>query len=154
PCAPGCILNNGALNYQFTVYPNGATPAEITARVNDVPIVTVFPQTTYYIFRRAQTNALDLDVTGLDISANYVFDTDIGQFNLGGAVSQFLRFSESYGGSAKYSIINSVGVNSTFPSIARQMRLNAGWDIGDYSLDLFLNNIGGYKNWGGGTINP
>ena len=154
PCAPGCILNNGALNNQFTVYPNGATPAEISAKVNDVPIVTVFPQTTYYIFRRAQTNALDIDVTGLDISANYQLDTNVGQFHLGGSVTQFLRYTQSLGGNAKYSIINAVGINSTFPSIARQMRLNTGWDDGDYSVELFMNSVGGYKNWGGGTIKP
>jgi len=155
PCAPGCILNNGALNNQFTIYPNGATAAEIAAKVNDVPIVTVLPQTTYYIFRRAQTNALDLDVTGLDISANYVLETaSTGNFHLGGSLTQFLRFMQAYGGGPKYSIINSVGINSTFPAIARQVRLNAGWDMEDYSLDVFVNNIGGYKNWGGGTINP
>ncbi|MBA2588328.1 MAG: hypothetical protein H0U98_06850, partial [Alphaproteobacteria bacterium] len=139
---------------QFTVYPNGATAADISAKVNDVPIVSVFPQTTYYIYRRAQTNALDIDVTGVDISANYYFDTDIGQFRLGGSISQFLRFMESYGGSAKYSVINSVGINATFPSIARQARLNVGWDIEDYSFDVYINNIGGYKNWGSGTITP
>ena len=154
PCAPGCILNNGALNNQFTVYPNGATPAEIAAKVNDVPITTVLPQTTYYIFRRAQTNALDIDVTGLDISASYQFDTDIGHFNIGGSVTQFLRFMQAYGGGPKYSIINSVGINSTFPSIARQVRMSAGWAKDDFAADIFVNNIGGYKNWGGGTINP
>jgi iron complex outermembrane receptor protein len=154
PCAPGCILNNGALNNQFTVYPNGATAAEISAKINDVPIVSVFPQTTYYIYRRAQTNALDLDVSGLDMSASYHFDTDLGLFTLGGSMTQFLRFLESYGGNAKYSIVNSVGINSTFPSIARQARLNAGWDMDDYSLELYLNNVGGYRNWGAGTVNP
>jgi iron complex outermembrane receptor protein len=154
PCAPGCILNNGALNYQFSVYPNGATPAEISAKVNDVPIVSVFPQTTYYIFRRAQTNALDLDVSGLDMSASYHFDTGWGRFNFSGSVTQFLRFVESYGGSAKYSIVNTVGINSTFPSIARQARLAAGWDREDYSLELYVNNVGGYRNWGSGTVNP
>jgi iron complex outermembrane receptor protein len=154
PCAPGCILNNGALNSQFTVYPNGATAAQISAKVNDVPIVSVFPQTTYYIFRRAQTNALDIDVTGVDISANYQFETGIGQFTLGGSVTQFLRFAQAYGGGPKYSIINSVGINSTFPSIARQARLNAGWDYRDYSVAIYMNNVGGYKNWGSGTINP
>ena len=154
PCAPGCILNNGALNSQFTVYPNGATAAEIAAKVNNVPVVSVLPQTTYYIYRRAQTNALDIDVTGLDMSANYTFDTDIGHFTFGGSMTQFLRFMQSYGGGAKYSIINSVGINSTFPSIARQARLNAGWDDGDYSLEVYMNNVGGYKNWGSGTVNP
>jgi iron complex outermembrane receptor protein len=154
PCAPGCILNNGALNNQFTIYPNGATPAEIASKVNDVPIVSVFPQTTYYIFRRAQTNALDIDVTGLDISANYQFETGAGQFHVGGSMTQFLRFMQAYGGGPKYSIINSVGINSTFPSIARQARLNVGWDMDDYSLDVFVNNVGGYRNWGGGTITP
>ena len=64
------------------------------------------------------------------------------------------RKHEAYGGGAKYSIINSVGINSTFPSIARQARLNAGWDMGDYSVSVFMNNVGGHKNWGGGTINP
>lgn len=153
PCAPGCILNNGALNNQFTVYPNGASPAEILAKVNNVPIVTVFPQTTYYIFRRAQTNALNIDVSGLDMSANYRFDTDVGKFNLGGSVTQFLRYTQSYGGGAKYSINNSVGINSTFPSISRQARLNAGWESGDYSLELYLNNVGPYKNWGAAQSN-
>lgn len=154
PCAPGCILNNGALNSQFSVYPNGATQAEIASKVNDVPIVSVLPQTTYYIYRRAQTNALDLDVTGMDISANYQFDTGIGQFNVGGSVTQFLRYTQSYGGGAKYNIDNTVGINSTFPSISRQARLNAGWDLGDYSVAVYLNHIGGYRNWGSGTINP
>ncbi|HVZ27023.1 MAG TPA: hypothetical protein VG798_00060, partial [Rhizomicrobium sp.] len=107
------------------------------------------------IFRRAQTNALDIDVTGLDISASYRFETDNwGAFTIGGSETQFLRFLQAYGGGAKYSIINSVGINSTFPSIARQARLNAGWDMGDYSLAIFLNNVGGYKNWGSGTVNP
>ena len=154
PCAPGCILNNGALNNQFTVYPNGATAAEIAAKVNDVPVVSSYPQTVYYIFRRAQTNALDIDVTGLDMSASYRFETDkMGAFTIGGSQTQFLRFMQAFGGGAKYSIINSVGINSTFPSIARQARLNAGWDMGDYSLELYMNNIGGYKNWGSGTVN-
>jgi len=34
------------------------------------------------------------------------------------------------------------------------MRLNTGWDDGDYSVELFMNSVGGYKNWGGGTIKP
>jgi iron complex outermembrane recepter protein len=64
PCAPGCILNNGALNYLFTVYPAGASAAQIAAQVNDVPITSAFPATVYFAFRRPQTNALDLDVRG------------------------------------------------------------------------------------------
>lgn len=154
PCAPGCILNNGSLNNQFTVYPNGATQAEIAAKVNDVPIVTVFPSTVYYIYRRAQTNALNLDVTGLDISANYLFETGAGQFNVGGSLTQFLRYSQAFTGGAKYSILNSVGINSTFPAIARQARFNVGWNYEDYSLEVFVNHVGGYKNWGSGTVNP
>jgi iron complex outermembrane receptor protein len=154
PCAPGCILNNGGLNYLFSVYPNGATDAQIAAKVHDVPIVSVFPSNAYYIYVRPQTNALDLDVKGLDISANYVFDTDFGQFSAGGSITQFLRYKQAFAGGARYSILNTVGVNSTFPAIARQARFNVGWNYDVFSVELFVNNVGGYKNWSSGTINP
>ena len=32
--------------------------------------------------------------------------------------------------------------------------MSAGWAKDDYAVDLFVNNVGGYKNWGGGTIIP
>jgi iron complex outermembrane receptor protein len=154
PCAPGCILNNGALNYLLTIYPNGATPAEIAAQVNDVPVTSAFPATVYFAFRRPQTNALDLDVQGLDIAADYTFDTSAGQFSIGGSISEFLKFDQGFAGGAKFDILNTVGVSSTFPSIKRQARANVGWERDRFSVQFFVNHVGSYKNWGGGTLNP
>lgn len=153
PCAPGCILNNGALNYLFTVYPQGATPEQLAAQINDVPVTSALPPTVYYAFRRPQTNALDLNVQGLDIALGYQFETSLGTFDLGGSVTEFLKFDQAFGGGARYSILNTVGINSTFPSIKRQARLNAGWKYEDVAVELFANHVGSYKNWGGGTIN-
>jgi iron complex outermembrane receptor protein len=154
PCAPGCILNNGALNYLLTVYPNGATPAQLAAQINDVPITTALPPTTYYVFRRPQSNALDLDLTGLDISLSYEFTTDIGKFDIGGSATEFLKFEQGFTGSPKFDVLNTVGINSTFPSIKRQARFNAGWSYEGASLEIFANHVGSYKNWGSGTVNP
>ncbi|MDF7776300.1 TonB-dependent receptor [Sphingomonas sp. AOB5] len=155
PCAPSCILNNGALNYLLTIYPTGASQAQIAAQVNDVPITTAFPTTVYYIFRRPQSNALDLDVQGLDISVGYQFTTGIGTFQIGGSLTELIKFDQGFVGGAKFDILNSVGINSTFPSIARQGRANIGWkNDGGFSLEFYMNHVGSYKNWGSGTINP
>jgi iron complex outermembrane receptor protein len=154
PCAPSCILNNGALNYLFSIYPTGATPAQIATQVNDVPVTSAFPATVYFAFRRPQTNALDLDVQGIDLAADYSFNTDMGRFSVGGSVTEFLKFDQSLGGGSTFSINNSVGINSTFPSIKRQARANVGWELEPFSVRLFANHVGSYKNWGSGTINP
>jgi len=154
PSAPAAILNNGALNYLLTIYPNGATQAEINGQINDVPITSALPTTTYYIFRRPQTNALDLDLRGLDIAASYQFDTSVGKFSAGGSWTEFLKFDQAVGGGPTFSILNSVGINATFPAIKRQARFNLGWDYEAVSLQLFGNHVGSYKNWGSGTVNP
>jgi iron complex outermembrane receptor protein len=153
PCAPGCILNNGALNYLLTIYPAGATPAQLASQINDVPITTALPSTTYYVFRRPQSNALDLDLTGLDIALSYEFNTGVGKFDFGGSVTEFLRFKQGFVGGPKFDILNTVGVNSTFPSIKRQARFNIGWNYEGASLQFFANHVGAYKNWGSGTVN-
>lgn len=154
PCAPSCILNNGALNYLFTVYPTGATPAQVAAQVNDVPVTSAFPDTVYFAFRRPQTNALDLDVSGLDIALGYTLDTSYGRFAVGGSVTEFLRFDQALGGGPTFSILNTVGINSTFPSIKRQARLNASWEMERIAVRVFANHVGSYRNWGAGTIDP
>ncbi|MDB5705010.1 MAG: TonB-dependent receptor, partial [Sphingomonas bacterium] len=154
PCAPGCILNNGALNYLLTIYPTGATPAQLAAQFNNVPITTALPATTYYVFRRPQSNALDLDLTGLDVSASYEFNTGVGKFDFGGSWTEFLKFKQGYVGGPKFDILNTVGVNSTFPSIKRQARFNVGWNYQGASLEFFANHVGSYKNWASGTVNP
>lgn len=154
PCHPSCVVNNANLNSMLTIYPNGATPEEIAAKVHDVPVVRAFPANVYYIFVTPQTNAIDLDIQGLDVSLNYAFDTSIGNFNLGGSLTEFLKFDQAFAGGQSYSILNTVGINYAFPSIARQARLSAGWSYDRYSVQLFANHVGSYKNWGSGTINP
>jgi iron complex outermembrane recepter protein len=153
PCAPGCFLNNGSLNKYLHIYPAGATQAEINAQVNDVPITSAFPATVYFIFERRQLNSLDLDVQGLDLTAGYEFETSVGRFSAGGSITEFLKFDQAFNGGPIFDILNTVGVNTTFPAIKRQARLNAGWDFQDFSFEVFANHVGSYKNVGANTIN-
>ncbi len=62
--------------------------------------------------------------------------------------TEFLKFKQGFVGGAKFDILNTVGVNSTFPSIERQARFNVGWSYEGASLQFFANHVGAYKNWG------
>src|SRR6202000_3081235 len=41
-----------------------------------------------------------------------------------------------------------------FPPTATQTRANIGWASGPYSVDLFANYVGPYRNWSGTSVIP
>ena len=51
-------------------------------------------------------------------------------------------------------MLNTTGFNNTFPSVQNQGRGNVGWDFGPVSSDLFVNWIGGYRNWSSTSVIP
>lgn len=148
-------LNAANLNYLFSFYPNGATPAQIAAKVGNLPQTGAIPATTYFIYDFRQQNVLNLNIEGIDASIAYAHATRFGKFNLGGSVTQFTKFDQQIGaGSPWFSVLNTVGFNTTFPSIQTQARANFGYGIGDLGAELFVNYVGGFQNYSSTTVLP
>lgn len=149
------VVNIGSMNSLLTFYPGGATPAEIAAATAGIPQRTTAPTETDYIFASLNSNWLNLYVQGVDLSLEYTLPTSTaGTFKFGGAATQFLKFDQSYGNGPMFNVLNTSGVNTSFPSIATQARLNVGWARGPVSADLFFNYTGSYRNWSGTSVNP
>lgn len=154
--APSASLAVGSpsLFSRFQFFPNGATPEQIAAAVGGVAQTTAIPSTVYYIYDFRIGNVLNLTVSGLDIDMNYSFDTSFGRFRIGNAFTELLQFKQQAGNGPKFSILNTDGFNSTFPSIQLQGRANIGWELGNLSFDGYVNYTGGYRNYSGTTVAP
>lgn len=149
------VINTPGLNNLLTIYPTGATPAEIAAVVGQAPLNSPLPATVYFIRNARQQNVVNLDIEGLDVSASYELDTEhMGTFRIGASLSRFLEFNQNIGGGPWFSVLNTTGFNETFPSIETQARFNAGWDFGSFSANVFLNYLGEYSNWSSSTVTP
>ena len=147
--------NAAALNYLFTFYPNGATPAQIAAKVGNLPQTGSIPATTYFIYDFRQQNVLDLNIEGIDADISYAFTTAFGRFNVGGAITQFTKFDQQIGAGAPwFSVLNTVGFNTTFPSVQTQARANIGYSLGDFAAVAYVNYTGGFRNWSSTTVMP
>lgn len=143
------IIDNASLQHYLTFYPGGATAAQIAALTYRVPQTSALPATVSYIQDVINGNFLNLKIGGVDASFDYSFETDNwGAFHVGDSLTQFVKFSESYGNGSFYDVLNTSGANSTFPSIATQMRANVGGMWGAFSADFFWNFVGAYRNWG------
>jgi iron complex outermembrane recepter protein len=68
--------------------------------------------------------------------------------------TDFLAFDESLGSGPQFSVLNTSGYNTTFPSIGLQARLSLPWGLDAFSAALVTRYVGAYRNWSSGTINP
>jgi len=148
------VINSASLNPLITFYPGGATPAQVAQAIGNVPITSALPPNIYYIHDFRQRNILNLDIQGLDLEASYRFATDAGEFIVGGSMTRFLKYDQNFGGGETFSVLNTTGFNTTFPSIKLQARGNVGWRSGPFSADLFANYVGSYLNWSGANVIP
>lgn len=151
----GNVVNTASANFLLNFYPGGATPAQIAQFTNGIPQRSSLPGTTSYIFRSLGGNWLNLSIQGIDYSIDYVHQTEnLGTFHLGVVGTEFLKFTQSFGSGESYDILNTTGNNTTFPSIATQIRGTLGWQNDSLSVDLFANYTGNYTNWSGNSVTP
>ena len=149
-------VNAAGLNSLLTIYPGGATQAQIAAVTAGRPLNTAIPANVYYVYNFQQRNALNMWVEGVDLSANYSIDTDAGRFSIDAIASMKTKFEQQVGiGGAKFDVLGTTGFNTTFPSIELDSRVGVTWDS-DFGLsaNVFWNHTGEYKNWSGNTITP
>jgi iron complex outermembrane receptor protein len=129
----------------------GATQTEIAAATAGLAAGGVLPSNVYYIFSFQQANALNLNAAGLDFDIGYKFRTGANttwSADLTG--SRKLKMDQQFGvGGEWFSVLNTAGINTTFPSVATSMRLNLGLKSGDFKVNLFTNYSGAYTNRNG-----
>ncbi len=155
--APQTALALGAadLSYLLQLYPAGATAAQISAATAGLPQQAALNANTYFIYNFQQQNVLNLDVAGIDVSANYQATTDYGKFTLGGGFARKTKFDQFFGATGtKFSVLGTAGFNTTFPSVKFEGRFNVGWELGGLEVNTYFNYLGKYKNWSGTAANP
>ena len=57
-------------------------------------------------------------------------------------------------GGETFSVLNTIGINTTFPSNKTAARASLGWQRNALSADLFVNYAGSYLNWNGSAPFP
>ena len=143
------------LNSLLQLYPGGATAAQISAAAGALPQTGPLPATVYFIYSFQQRNAFNLDASGIDADISYRFDTGVGEFNAGLAVSHKLKMDQQFGdGGEVFSVLNTIGINTTFPSNKTAGRLTLGWQLSGWSADAFVNYNDNYLNWNGSAPFP
>ena len=147
-------LGSADLAYLLQLYPTGMTPAQVASTGAGLPQTGAINSNVYFSYNYQQRNVLNLNVAGLDVSASYRFDTDFGKFNVGAAATRKLKFDQFIGANGTvFSLLGTAGFNTTFPSVKTEARANLGFEQGAFSADLFMNYLGGYKNWSGSVAN-
>lgn len=151
------VVDSSSLNSLLVFTPNCATQAQIAAFQHGIPQTGALPTCAQYLFNDPNSNYLNIKIEGIDAAFQYVYPTkDWGTFKVGDAVTEFVSFNQAFGQQAQgiyYSVLNTTGANTAFPSVATQMRANLGWSFEDLDVNLFMNWTGAYRDWGT-PINP
>jgi iron complex outermembrane receptor protein len=148
-------LSSPALSPLLTLYPGGATAAQIAAAAGGRPQTGALPQNVYFIYSYQQQNALNLKSDGIDADASYLFDTSVGTFSADLSGSVKLKMMQQFGsGGQWFSILNTSGFNTTFPSNRLAARLDLGWRKSGVSAHVIANYEGSYYNWNGSAPYP
>jgi iron complex outermembrane receptor protein len=153
------IVDSTTLHNNLTLCPGGCSAATVEALIRTQEGGSFngsLPTSVYFTLVSDSANVLYVRVSGIDLTSNYTFTTNWipGAFHVGENLTEFLTFDENVLGGQYFSILNTSGFNSTFPSVQLQSRSSAGWSNDVVSVDGFLNFTGGYRNVGANTINP
>ncbi|MEQ8935301.1 MAG: TonB-dependent receptor, partial [Amphiplicatus sp.] len=152
------LLYSGALNDRLQICPTGCTDAQIeefTQVNNGAPFNDVLPATTYFLIDRNLQNLLNFDVAGIDAQVEYEIPTDsIGTFVIGTSITYFTKYDQWIFDKPRFSVLNTSGYNSQFPSVQKRGRAHVGWELGGLSADFFANFTGSYRNYIQTTVEP
>jgi len=156
--SPTAIVNSAGLRNLLTLCPSGCTQAQIDTFANianGASISGAVPPVVYYLIDQSSRNALNLVVEGIDGQFTYrTPETGAGRFTIGTAFTYFTKFRQNFGGGTEFSILNTSGYNTTFPSVQFKNRAQLGWEMSGFSADLFWNHIGSYRNYSSTTVTP
>ena len=156
--------HNPSMNGRIQLFPGCATPQQIATAVGQEPIKAIIPQcVSYMVFCGSTTILINFWASGIDATVGYKFDTDYGAISVDDNLTYLTQYLEGFGNSGttptaayRFSVRNTVGLNTTFPNVGTQMRAHVGWAEDGFAADLFMNYTGAYREVGspGTPINP
>jgi iron complex outermembrane receptor protein len=156
--SPSAIVNSAGLRPLLTICPSGCTQQQIDTfanLANGATISGAVPATVYYLLDQSSRNALNLTVEGIDGQFSYSREIgELGRFTIGSSFTYFTKFIQNFGGGTDFSILNTSGYNTTFPSVRFKNRAQLGWSKSGVSVDVFWNHVGSYRNWISTTVEP
>lgn len=156
--SPTAIVNSAGLRNLLTLCPTGCTAAQINTFANIANGATIsgsVPTNVYYLIDQSSRNALNLTVEGIDGQFTYRSpETGFGRFTVGTGFTYFTKFKQNFGGGTEFSILNTSGYNTTFPSVQFKNRAQLGWSSGGFGADFFWNHTGSYRNWISSSVTP
>jgi iron complex outermembrane receptor protein len=150
------VTASAALSQYLTIYPTGATAAQISAVTATLPQTGTVLAPTYFIYSNQQQNVLNLNVAGIDVNASYKLQTNtIGNITFGVGLSRKTKFDQFFGATGTpFNVLGVAGYNLTFPSLKYEGRYSVAWEYKGFDADIFVNHTGGYTNWGGSPVTP
>ena len=148
------LLNNRITILSPNVTGNGtscATAAQITAFIGTAPVNAIIPNCVSTFTNTATDNLINFWASGIDATIGYRFDSDFGSFVVEDSLSQQTTFLQGFGhtpppAAFRFEVINTVGLNTTFPNVGTQMRGHLGWALDPFTADIYLNYVGPYTN--------
>jgi iron complex outermembrane receptor protein len=141
---------------RLQLFPTGLTASspQLLSIIGNRPLNTTLTGTYYYVYSFVQGNVLNLTAEGIDADARYRYKTPWGSLDAGVAVSRKTKFEQSFGTGGTFSVLNTTGFNTTFPSIKLDLRGDAGINVGGFGARVYVNHTGRYLNWSNNAINP
>jgi iron complex outermembrane receptor protein len=150
--APQAAFSAGstALSSGLVIFPTAATPAQIAALVGSRPQTGALPTNSYFVYFFTQQNALNLFATGIDGQVGYHFSVAANDLSAELSGSYKTKMDQQFGGGGEtFSVLNTAGFNTTFPSNRFAGRLDLGVKHSAWNAHLLTNYQGAYTNWNG-----
>jgi iron complex outermembrane receptor protein len=141
---------------RLQIFPGGLSPTspELLQIIGTRPVNITLPSTIYYAYDFTQGNVLNLVAEGIDADARYIYSAPWGSIEAGASISYKTKFDQSFGTGPSFSVLNTTGFNTTFPSIRTEARADLGFKYGGLSATLFANYTGSYRNWSTLSLTP
>jgi iron complex outermembrane receptor protein len=150
----GTAVNIAGLQSLLTIFPAGATAAQLATITGGRPLSTTIPGRVSYVYDFRQRNSLNLTAEGIDAEIRYNHKVGANGIRAGASGSYKTKYDQQFGDGPTFSVLNSTGFNTTFPSVRFEGRAELGLDSELVSGTLFLNHTGSYTNLSGNSINP
>jgi len=141
-------LNNRVLlmptDAQLAAWTNGLQQTSIPVTYDNLPAGVSTP----YIWSFQQVNAFNIDAAGFDVSMDYSWDTDMGDFVYAWSFNKKTRFDQQSGVGGPWQDFLNGNYNTTFSSLEYLHNMSLGWSRDNMSAKLTWKHANSYDRAG------